>query len=161
MTKAKRHLAKAKKVKVVDTKKANDLLLQEKWAIAAWCMQYYDVNSERMMSGTYPAAEKHFGGRVTERTIREVTTEYLKECKTTKFPIYSTRQVQLCPYVFRGIIERYFGPLDFRRRQQARSFLVGRHKCFSQSCHEKNVFWGGRGASKKTSQGLKTSEAFF
>ena len=88
--KQQRHLkgksAKGGKVAIVDTKKSNDLQLQEKWAIIAWCMQYYDVEKKRMMDGSYPAAEEHFDGRVKSAAIRKIMSDYLEASEASKFP---------------------------------------------------------------------------
>ena len=60
-----RHL-NPKAVKVVATKKAADLLSSEKWALVAWCMQYYDIDKQKMMPGSYREAEKYFGSHQSE-----------------------------------------------------------------------------------------------
>ena len=59
----------------VDNKRAADLTAEEKWCIIAWCMRYYD--GKKFFATTFTCAEKHFDGRMTARSMENLSADYL------------------------------------------------------------------------------------
>ena len=90
MVSAKAAPGKLKKIQpVAERKKANDLGVEERWAIIAWCNQYYDVSNGVYMKGCYPAAEQHFAKRVGQAAIRKIVGDYRK--MATAFPSFAAK----------------------------------------------------------------------